>query len=201
MWSHVRYEGAAVGDPEKGEHVAEAKCAACHGADGNSSDQQYPKLAGQDPAYLYWQLWAYKKETRRSDVMLGIVGTLSDGEMADAASFYSRQVRKPDTVKDARLAATGERIFFAGMPSCAMCHGSAGQRGMMGRMPMMGHGMMGPGMMGNAPQLAGQHSTYIFDQLNSFAAGERKGGMMNRIAAALTEMDKRALAEYLSAKP
>ena len=71
-------------------------------------------------------------------------------------------------------------------------------RGMMG---MMGHGMMGHGMMGmmaNMPNLNGQHATYIIDQLNRFAAGQRQGMMMNRIAAALTETDKKAVAEFLS---
>ncbi len=204
--SNVRYEGSAVGNPERGEHVAEAKCGACHGPDGNSPDRQYPKLAGQDPAYLYWQLWAFKRGTRRSDVMSGIVATLSDADMADAASFYGRQMRKTDAVKDPRLAAIGERIFFGGMPPCAMCHGSTGEghMPMMGRMPMMGHGMMGmmgSGMMAHIPKLNGQHATYIIDQLNRFAAGERQGKPMNRVAAALSEMDKRAVAEFLSGAP
>ena len=120
--------GLGVGDPQQGRTISEAKCASCHGADGNSADPKYPKLAGQDPAYLYWQLWAFKKDTRRSDIMAGIVAALSDSDMADAASFYSRQSRQPDAVRDERLAAVGERIFFAaagpGMsPPCAMCHG------------------------------------------------------------------------------
>lgn len=63
---------------------------------------------------------------------------------------------------------------------------------MMCGMPMMG-------MMGNVPNLKGQHATYIIDQLNRFGAGQRRGMMMNRIAAALTETDKRAVAEFLSA--
>ena len=204
-WSGQSY-GAAVGDPLQGKRVAEAKCAACHGAEGNSADRKIPKLAGQSPAYLYWQLWAFKRGTRRSEVMSGFVAALSDSEMADAASFYSQQAIRPDPVANARLAAVGRRIFAAGvgpgmMSSCAMCHGSAGPRGMMGEMPMMGmmgHGMMGGGMMGNVPKLNGQHATYIVDQLNRFAHGERQAMMMNRIAARLSERDKRAVAEFLS---
>jgi mono/diheme cytochrome c family protein len=34
---------AFLGDRERGRHLAEA-CAACHGADGNSSDPKYPSL-------------------------------------------------------------------------------------------------------------------------------------------------------------
>ena len=174
------------------------------GQTGTAQTRSIRKLAGQDPAYLYWQLWAFKRGIRRSDVMSGIVATLSDADMADAASFYGWQTRKPDTVKDPQLAACGELIFFAGMPPCAMCHGLAGQRGMpmmgmMGGMPMMG--MMGSAMMAHIPNLDGQHATYIIDQLNRFAVGERQGMMMNRIAAALSEMDKKAVAEFLSGAP
>ena len=191
-----------VGDPQQGRATAEAKCASCHGADGNSADPKYPKLAGQDPAYLYWQLWAFRKGTRRSDIMAGIVAALSDSDMADAASFYSRQSRQPDTVKDERLAAVGERIFFAGAgpgmsPPCAMCHGAPGQRGM----PMMMGHMQMMGMMANAPNLSGQHAAYIIDQLNRFASGERPAMMMSRIAGTLSEPNKQAVAEYLSGLP
>ena len=65
---------------------------------------------------------------------------------------------------------------------------------MMGRMPMMG-------MMANVPSLNGQHAAYIVDQLNRFMSGERQAMMMGRIAAALSETNKKAVAEYLSGLP
>lgn len=199
--------GFAEGDPGHGRQLAKTVCAACHGADGNSMDSKYPKLASQDAAYLYRQLWAFKRGSRRSDIMSGIVAGLSDADMADAAAFYSGQALRPDTVKDPRLAAIGERIFFGGMPACAMCHAAPGQRGMP-MMGMMGGGMMGMmgrmpmmGMMGSAPRLNGQHAAYIVDQLNRFASGERQAMMMDRIAASLSNRDKNAVAEYLSGLP
>jgi cytochrome c553 len=205
-WSSVQSGGSAFGDPVKGERVAKATCAACHGTDGNSADPQYPKLSGQNPAYLYGQLWAFKRGTRKSDVMSGIVATLSDADIANAAAFFSRQRRNADKVKDGELAAAGQRLFFSGMPACAMCHGSGGGRGssMMGR-GMMGGGMMGGGMMGmmgpgmaDVPNLDGQHARYLIDQLSRFASGERQGRVMNQIAPALDEMDREAVAEFLS---
>ncbi len=197
--------GVPVGNSENGRGIAQAKCASCHGLDGNSPNSQFPKLAGQDPSYLYWQLRAFKTGTRRSEIMVEIAATLSDADAADATSFYGRQTTRPDHVKDRALAFIGERIFVAAggpgmLPSCAMCHATGGQRGMMsGRMPMMG--MMGSGMMGNVPNLNGQHATYLIDQLNRYARGERQGMMMNRIAATLSEADKKAVAEYLSGLP
>ncbi|MEW5835060.1 MAG: cytochrome C [Lysobacterales bacterium 14-68-21] len=182
----------------RGALLVESKCAACHGADGNSADAQYPKLAGQNPAYLYSQLWAFKNGYRRSEVMLAIAATLSEADIADAATFFGQQAVRPDPVKEPRLRADGEQIFLygadsEGVPACAMCHGSPLQTGM----PMMG--MMS--MMANAPRLNGQHSAYIIDQLNRLASGERQAMVMGGIAAALSESDKKAVAEFLSNLP
>jgi cytochrome c553 len=74
-WGRAAREcsGLRLCDPARAESIAESNCAACHGADGNSPDPQFPELAGQNPAYTFWQLWAFKEATRRSDVMRGIV--------------------------------------------------------------------------------------------------------------------------------
>ena len=200
----------SVGDPEHGRSIAEANCATCHGADGNSADPQYPKLAGQSAAYLYRQLWGFKTGARGSDIMSGIAGALSDADMADVASFYNRQAVQPDAITDVRLAALGQQIFFAGVgpgmaPPCAMCHGARGQGGMpmMGRMPMgmMMRGMPMMGMMADVPSLNGQHAAYICNQLGRFASGERQAGVMGPIAAVLSTTNKQAVAEYVSALP
>ena len=41
----------AAGDLEAGK-AASASCVACHGADGNSTNPEWPKLAGQHQGYL-----------------------------------------------------------------------------------------------------------------------------------------------------
>lgn len=194
-WQGGRSPGQAAGRPDYGRPIANATCAACHGVDGNSADPRYPKLAGQKADYLYGQLWAFKTGVRRSDIMAGVVRALSDAEIAGVASFYNGQTVRPDAITDARLAALGEQIFFAGVglgmaPPCAMCHGARGQSSM--------HMM---GMMANAPNLNGQHAAYIIDQLNRFASGERQSMVMGGIAAALGEVNRKAVAEYLSSLP
>ena len=196
----------AAGHPEHGKQVADSKCAACHGADGNGSDPRYPKLAGQDPAYLYQQLRNFRSGFRNSEVMSGIAATLSGADAADVASFYARATMNRDAVKDRAAAAAGERLFFRGSragPACAMCHGLGAGRGMMGGGGMMGRGMMGGGMMGGAeaPKVDGQHAAYLVDQLNQFASGRRPSPIMGRIAVALSEADRKAVAEFLSGMP
>lgn len=195
-WWGGQMSGSAIGDPKQGKPIAEATCAGCHGPDGNSTDAHYPKLAGQNGAYLYWQLQAFKTGARKSDVMAETVKGLSDTDMANVASFYSEQTVKRDKGTDAGLAALGEQIFFQGVepgmvPACVMCHGGDGDRGM---------GMMME-MMTDAPGIKGQHAAYIIDQLNRFSSGERQSDVMGDIAAALSDTNKKSVAEYLSTLP
>ena len=198
---------ALIGDKERGRHLAES-CAACHGADGNSSDPKYPKLAGQAADYLYHELRAFKRGDRQSDVMAKIAVGLTDIDAIDLASFYSQQPIHADTIKDTSLAALGERIFSEGIdssdvPACVTCHGAPGQP----QVPIIGQKRMGPGMMEEKPMmemmssaanLNGQHAAYIIDQLNRFAARHREDLVMDRIAVRLNENEKQAVAEYLS---
>lgn len=180
-----------TGDPHHGSKVAAAHCASCHGANGNSTNPQYPKLAGQDAAYLYRQLWAFKDRQRPSAVMQAIVALLSDADLADVSAYYEAQTIRPDPVPNRRLANAGQQLFYAGRPSCAMCHEAGG-------MPMMG--MMSGGRTGTPPRLAGQHAPYTLQQLDAFASGQRQGGIMNQIAAQLDRAQRRALAAYIAGK-
>ncbi len=54
---------AIFGDAKAGEAKA-AVCGACHGVDGNSTDKQYPKLAGQNEAYIARQITLFKTMKR-----------------------------------------------------------------------------------------------------------------------------------------
>ena len=52
-----------------------AKCQACHGEDGNSRTDNYPKLAGQYAAYIRQQIHDFKSGTcRPRDVRDGGIG-------------------------------------------------------------------------------------------------------------------------------
>ncbi|HNR91039.1 MAG TPA: cytochrome c [Dokdonella sp.] len=79
---------AAKGDVEAGKQKSVA-CQACHGADGNSIDPMYPKLAGQYADYLAHSLHGYRDGTRNNAIMAGFAATLSDQDIADLAAYYS----------------------------------------------------------------------------------------------------------------
>lgn len=78
---------AAQGNVEAGRGKS-LVCQACHGADGNSIDPMYPRLAGQYPDYLARALHAYKTGERKNAIMAGFATTLTDQEILDLATFY-----------------------------------------------------------------------------------------------------------------
>lgn len=83
-------QSMAAGDPAAGKDKS-AACAACHGADGNSSDPQYPRLAGQYENYLVHSLQAYKSGARKNPIMSGFAAGLSEQDMKDLAAYFSAQ--------------------------------------------------------------------------------------------------------------
>lgn len=85
-------EGQAIekGDPARGRQLA-AGCAACHSADGNSTNPQFPKLAGQHADYMVQTMKAYKSGDRKNAIMAGITAALSEQDMQDLAAYFSRQ--------------------------------------------------------------------------------------------------------------
>lgn len=181
--------------------TAAATCAACHGSDGNSTNAQYPTLAGQKPAYLIRQLDAFRSGARSSAIMKPFVDTLTDAQIRALATYFSQQTRTAESHPTAADADRGAAIFrtggSAGM-ACATCHGTRGNGG-----GMMGGGMMRGGMMMRTrpaitPILFGQQADYLAAQLDAFANGSRHNRVMNRIAARLSEADRKAVADYLA---
>ena len=173
-------------DAEAGEQKA-AVCAACHGVDGNSSNPEWPKLAGQHAQYTYQQLLAYKSGERQNAVMLGQVAALSDQDMKDLAAFYAKQSGETG-IADEDLVELGGNIYRggnaeSGVPSCAACHGPSGQGN----------------PASNYPKLAGQHAQYTADQLRAYASGERMGlgGMMHEISHRLTDEEIEAVSSFI----
>ncbi len=206
--------------PLHGQKLADARCASCHGPDGNSPDAQLPKIAGQKELYLRLTLHAFKSGVRKSDVMAPVASALSDAQIAELAHFYSEREVKPDPIKDKQSADLGARIYRTATkdaPACATCHnprsgslgpgpgmmGGPGAPGGMPGGPMMGSGMMqgGAGMMSNTaavPDLFGQHAAYTVQRLDAFASGKRKGTVMGPIAKGMSPQDRQAVAGYLA---
>ncbi len=180
---------APEGDAAKGRILAGGACAACHGPDGNSPLPMNPNLAGQHPEYLYKQLRNFKTGERGNPVMMGMVATLSEGDMRDLSVYYASQKSTGLFAKDRDLAAKGQRLFRGGISEkgVAACGGC--------------HSPNGAGMPAQYPRIAGQYPEYTAAQLRAFRAEERANDenmMMRNIASRLSDKEITALSEYLA---
>jgi cytochrome c553 len=82
---------ALAADLKAGEAKVKAVCQACHGADGNSQNADYPKLGGQYPDYLAKALRDYKSGARKNPIMGAFAGTLSAADIENVAAYYAAQ--------------------------------------------------------------------------------------------------------------
>lgn len=65
------------------------QCAPCHGADGIARDTEIPNLAGQHDRYLWTQMMAFRKGTRRHEEMRYMSRHLSEADIAALVAYYS----------------------------------------------------------------------------------------------------------------
>lgn len=194
LLSSLSHAQGVKGDPAKAQTIVNQVCAACHGADGNSTLPANPSLAAQHPEYTLKQLVNFKPQNgkpaaRVNPVMTGMVANLSSDDMANLAVYFARQKPRPRAASDPDLVKLGRDIYRGGIlaknvAACAACHSPNGS-----------------GVPAQFPRLAGQHSEYIEAQLRAFRTGERSNdanGTMRAIAAKLTDIEIRSLAEYVS---
>lgn len=74
-----------------GKAKAAAVCSQCHGIRSPSAGAPFPTLAGRDAGYLKMALEQYRDKTRVSEIMNNIAGSLTDGDIANIAAYYSNQ--------------------------------------------------------------------------------------------------------------
>ena len=179
--------GPAKPDLVKGEASYTAVCAACHGADGNSTVTIQPKLAQQHPEYLAKQLEEFKNGKRKNPVMQGFASMLSPEDMRNISFWAASQKLKPGFAKDRALVSLGERIYRGGIadrqiPACAACHSPNGS-----------------GIPVQFPRLGGQHADYTTAQLVAFRDGVRTNSVqMTGVAAKMNDREIKAVSDYIA---
>ncbi|MEO5811320.1 MAG: c-type cytochrome [Rhodanobacter sp.] len=177
------------GDAKAGQTKG-AVCGACHGVDGNSSDPQFPKLAGQSEQYIVRQLTDFKAGTRQNGIMMGMAAPLSTQDMHDLGAYFATKTSLPG-VADQALVEHGQTLFRQGdakrdIPACMACHSIDGRGN--------------PGAM--YPQLAGQHAQYVEATLKAWHDGvvwgtDAHAQIMPAIAKQLDSNDIAAVASYI----
>lgn len=194
-------------DIEKGKVIAETVCAACHGANGVSAVPAQPNLGGQSVKYLYKQLVAFKSGDRANAIMKAYASQLSDQDMANVAGYFASQPRWSVGYANPATAEKAQKLYFGGdskrgVIPCSGCHGGKGNGNQWAAFPRLG----------------GQHPEYIATQLKLFRAAGRedeglmpeqmrtndaakKGekGMMQVVAAKLSDNDIKILSDFIGA--
>ncbi|MDP1603511.1 MAG: c-type cytochrome [Legionella sp.] len=166
-----------------------ALCVACHGPKGNSTNPEWPNIAGQHSAYLNKQLHDFKEaKTRNVPVMTAIVAGLTNEEMLELSDFYSKEPLAEGSMP-AKYLKRGEELYRGGdldkhISACIACHGPKGT--------------------GNAqagfPVLSGQHALYTIQQLKAFKDKARRNDLneiMHDISIRMAPEDMEAVAYYI----
>jgi cytochrome c553 len=186
-----------TGDAAAGATKA-ATCTACHGLNGNSTNPEWPVLAGENASYVRDQVERFRAGKRVNTLMLPMVQNLTEQDIADIAAFFSTQTPTGHEA-DPSYWKAGEKLYRGGdaargIPACMACHGPQG-RGI----PAAAY-----------PALQAQHAVYTIKQLNEYATdtryakddkGRSQAGpnaqIMTTIAARLSAEDRRNLASYI----
>ena len=194
----------SLGSVEGGAALS-ATCMACHGANGNSSNPEWPNLAGQNAAYIERQLHLFHDGRRTgkmgdasASMMPAMATALTDQNIEDVAAYYAQQT-PAGLEADPSYWQAGQKIYrngdrARGIPACAACHGPSGRGN-----PAAGY-----------PALRAQHAVYVVKQLNAYSGdvryaknehGASFGGdnaaIMHTIAARLSDEDMRNVASYI----
>lgn len=190
-WAEGGQDPFTKGSAEAGAAKA-ATCVACHGPAGNSSNPEWPKLAGQGSRYTYEQLKRFKDGTRMNPLMNAQAAALSDQDMRDLAAYFAAQPFSPGVASEAAVP-VAQKLYRAGdaargVPACAACHTPDGA-----------------GVAASAyPRLGGQHAAYAAKMLRGYrdmaAQGKLEGnpGVMAAVAAKLSDAEIEALASYIN---
>ncbi len=185
--------------PKAPDTIAERikACAACHGTQGEGSDNDYfPRLAGKPTGYLYNQLKNFRDGHRKYAPMNYLVTYLSDDYLYKMAEYFSQQhppYPEPEKLDvSAESLKRGEELALRGdasknLPACIACHGKT----LTGMQPAI-------------PGLVGLHRDYISAQLGAWRSGIRHSASpdcMRMVAKRLNDEDILAVANWLAKRP
>ncbi len=168
--------------------LATQVCSSCHGPGGNSESPTFPRLAGQQQAYLVAQIKAFKdgkrNEQEAHDYMLGMTMLIDDATAQALGRYFASQPHPKGIPGNRAQVAAGKKIYQQGVAGsvspCASCHGAQAQ----------GDSTM-------HPRLADQHAAYIVRQLQVIQRNLRNSPEMHGIIKNLKPKDMRDVAAYL----
>lgn len=169
-WSPQTLTILAKADPRPGAALAADVCSACHGEEGTTISDEFPRLAGQSPEAIYKQLSDYRSGARYNVQMTPVANSLTDEQLAQVASYFGHvkaRVRLGagdlgvDDPEISRLIHRGDPSRH--LPPCESCHARA---------------VGGPP---ETPVIAGQNAGYLERQLRDYKSGARRNDVYRRM--------------------
>jgi cytochrome c553 len=173
-----------------------AACAACHGVQGRSAEEDYaPSIAGKPAGYLHEQLRNFRDGRRQNRVMQPMLAYLSDDYLGEMAAYYAAQT----PAHRAAIRGAGEQMLAVGrviveqgdaargLPACQDCHGAQ----LLGFEPAI------PGLLALSPD-------YLGAQLGAWRGGTRSAAApdcMAQVSRLLTPDEIAAVTAWIASRP
>lgn len=194
MTSHVFADPSGQKIASQGNGAGATACVACHGANGGGlASAGFPALAGQNADYLHRQLNDFASGSRSNPTMVPVAKALSREERRAVSDYFSSLPAIAGTATPgADQMKLGSKLAQSGnwdkdIPACFTCHGDNAA-----------------GIGSHFPALAGQHASYLGQQLLAWQAGTRNNdpnGLMKGVAQRLSEAEIKAVSAYLASLP
>jgi cytochrome c553 len=149
-----------------GKRLATTTCSGCHGANGISTTDGVPNLAGQRSVYLYVELKAYQIGLRGQTIMSNIVKFLNDDALVKVSAYYA--TLDPAQPSGSPVALPGDALEKgkAAAAACGGCHGETGVSAIPG-----------------TPNLIGLDPKYLVGALQAYKSGRRNDDTMKAMVA------------------
>ena len=172
----------AAGAPAMTYDEKLATCLACHGEKGISETSEVPSLAGQPADFTLIQLFLFRQNTRRIEIMNDLAKDMSDDDLRKFSEYFAK-LPPPNAssgTSDPAIAARAQAVIAKN--HCNSCHlpNFAGQAQM--------------------PRLAAQREDYLLKALRDYKAGQRPGydATMDEAIRPVSDADIVDLAHYLA---
>ena len=162
-----------------------ATCLACHGEKGISETSEVPSLAGQPPDFTLIQLFLFRQNTRKIEIMNDLAKDMTDDDLRRFAEYFSKLPPPKASGDPPDPAITARAQAVIAKNHCASCHNSD----FSGREQM--------------PRLAAQREDYLLKALRDYKAAKRPGydATMDEVIRPITDADIVDMSHYLARLP
>ena len=159
-----------------------AACLACHGEKGISETSEVPSLAGMPADFTLIQLFLFRQNTRKIEIMNDLAKDMTDDDLRKFAEYFAKlpAPKASGDPADPAIAARAQGVIAKN--HCASCHNPD----FSGREQM--------------PRLAAQREDYLLKALRDYKTAKRPGydATMDEVIRPLTDADIVDLSHYLA---